>query len=342
MGRMTWVCVTGAVGSLVVACASTGLPGEAGGESASETESAQITDISSMAKRPDGKFNVICSDGKTEIVTAADIAANRVCGPATPPVDPGPFVLVYGQSDSCAEGSAVARVSALTDCATLSDATIVWSVKKDGACINVADTNLRGACLEHQPGSETRTIIYTNSDSCSGTVAASATNRTNCNTLSDSTPAWSIKKNGACVNISDTSVRAACLEHQPGVENRTLIYSNSDSCGGTVVASVAARTECSKHSDTVAAWSVKKQGVCLNIADSNVRGACLEHQPGSETRTLIYSNSDSCDGIVVASVDTSTDCQTLSDSGPAWSVRKNGACTNISDTSVRAACLSHQ
>ena len=31
-------------------------------------------------------------------------------------------------------------------------------VKKDGACINISDTTLRGACLEHQPGVETRTM----------------------------------------------------------------------------------------------------------------------------------------------------------------------------------------
>ncbi|MFO0680171.1 MAG: hypothetical protein U0169_26855 [Polyangiaceae bacterium] len=328
--------MVGVGGVLVVACSA------AETDVVGETKSAQIVDIASMAQRPDGKFNVVCKDGSTEIATAADIARNRVCEPGTPPPDPGPSVLLYGRSDSCSDGDAVVRVNASTDCATLSDTEVSWSVKKDGACINISDTTLRGACLEHQPGAETRTLIYTDSDSCNGVVGASVTNRTSCPQLSDATPAWSVKKNGTCVNISDTNLRAACLEHQPGAENRTLVYADSDSCRGVVVASLGPRTDCSKHSDSAPAWSVKKNGACINIADTNVRGACLEHQPGSESRVLIYSNSDSCNGIVVASVDTQTDCQTLGDSTPAWSVKKNGACINISDTNVRAACLSHQ
>jgi hypothetical protein len=144
MRNQSWVAVV-ALSSSVFACST------ADSDVERSTEQAQISDIASMAKRPDGRFNVVCTDGRTQIVTAADIAANRVCESTTPPPDPGPGVIVYGNSDSCSDSSATARFTARTDCSTLSETDPVWSLKKDGVCINVNDTNLRGV-----PGTSAR------------------------------------------------------------------------------------------------------------------------------------------------------------------------------------------
>jgi hypothetical protein len=49
---------------------------------------AAIADARSFAKRPDGKFDVVCTDGRTQVVTRAQIAAQDVCKPVPPPPPP--------------------------------------------------------------------------------------------------------------------------------------------------------------------------------------------------------------------------------------------------------------
>jgi hypothetical protein len=67
--------------SLAMACSSGEDP------AASAMESELIADAQSMTQLPDGRWNVVCKDGTTEIVTSTQILANEVCtGGANVPV----------------------------------------------------------------------------------------------------------------------------------------------------------------------------------------------------------------------------------------------------------------
>jgi hypothetical protein len=263
--RFFFVSLTGIA---MAACASSSSSEETG-TSAQE----QITDIASMVQRADGRFDVVCKNGSTEVVTAAQVAANQVCNGGGG--GGGNRIMIYGASDYCSNDVLVASVTPATDCTTLSDSQSAWSIKVGGQCINIVDTTVRKACLLNQPG---RTLIYGASDYCNDdTVLASIGENTDCNRLSDSDAAWSIKVNGQCINIVDTSVRKACMLNQP---NRVLIYGSSDYCNNdTLLASVGPNTDCSTLSDSDTSWSVKVDGQCINIVDTSVRKACMLHQP---------------------------------------------------------------
>jgi hypothetical protein len=301
--------------------------------------SALVSDIRSMTQRPDGQFDVICKSGAIQVASVNDIVANRVCtgggGGGTGDV------ILYGRSDTCADSAIVARISASSDCNSYGSDVPVWSVRVNGACSNISDTNARAACTANIPGSsgETRTLIYGKSDSCAAdTVIASVTGTTDCSTLSATESAWSVKVNGSCTNIRDTNVRAACILNQPQAD-RVLIYGKSDSCGDDVIAaSITTATDCSTLSAD-SAWSIRVNGACRNISDTTVKAACVLNQPG-EGRVFIYGKSDSCnDGNIIGSVTAGGDCQQFSDSDSAWSIKVNGSCSNISDTTARKACL---
>jgi hypothetical protein len=300
--------------------------------------SALVSDIRSMIQRPDGQFDVICKNGVTQVASASEVVANRVCiGTGAGSGD----VVLYGRSDVCADSSIVSRINAGSDCNTLGTDVAVWSVRVNGICQDISDTNARAACTTNVPAKvgELRTLIYGRSDSCDpNTVVASVTAATDCSTLSATESAWSVRVNGVCTDISDTNVRAACLLRQPQTD-RVLIYGRSDSCSeNAIVASVTPATDC-KTLPTDSAWSIRVGGVCQDISDTNVRSACILNQPG-DARVFIYGRSDSCnERDILGSVTAGGDCQQFSDSDSAWSTKVNGVCTDISDTTARKACL---
>ena len=49
-------------------------------------ESDLVSDAATLTQRPDGKFDVVCKGGRHEIVTVADILADKVCEGAPLPV----------------------------------------------------------------------------------------------------------------------------------------------------------------------------------------------------------------------------------------------------------------
>src|SRR5215207_2626585 len=88
------VAASGFLAALLVACAE-----RSNGEATEAAGSAAVTDILTMTRRDDGRFDVVCRDQTREIVTADDIRADRVCrgGGAT-----GTRLgIIYGRSDSC-------------------------------------------------------------------------------------------------------------------------------------------------------------------------------------------------------------------------------------------------
>jgi hypothetical protein len=62
--------------------------------------------------------------------------------------------------------------------------------------------------------------------------------------------------------------------------------------------------------------------------------------PASPILGRVFGRSDSCSGDPVVTVRAETDCFALSASDSSWSIWADGQCKDISDTNVRAACLS--
>jgi hypothetical protein len=188
-------------------------------------------------------------------------------------------------------------------------------------------------------GSATRIVIYGTSDHCdSNAIVTSVTATTNCDQLSDSQAAWSVGARGQCVDITDTTVRRACQLYAPG---RTVLFGTSDHCDpNAIAASIDSTFDCSSLSDSSAAWSILQNGQCVDISDTTLRRACQMYAPG---HVVIFGASDHCDpNAIVASVSSTSDCNSLSDSNAAWSVLADGQCIDIADTTIRKACIQYQ
>jgi hypothetical protein len=311
-------------GVLALACSSsTEAP-------AGAVEQEAIEDVETILRLPDGRFDVRCRDGRREVVTADDLRADRVCRSG----GLGGGVLLYGRSDSCS-GSPIAAVRENTRCESLGTDS-VWSISVNGECSDVPDTNLRDACTKYKGALGNGFQIYSRSDSCSGEVGAWVNASTNCDSLGSGS-AWSVKKNGVCTDIRDTTLADACRQFQGGIGPSITVFGRSDSCSGEVAAFVNASTNCSTLGSG-SAWSVKVEDQCFDITDTTVSAACEMYRGAIGPHVRIYGRSDSCSGEVSAFVNSSTDCETLSSSASAWSIFADGRCTDISDTNLRDAC----
>lgn len=119
---------------------------------------------------------------------------------------------LFGTSDSCAVSTAIARLTAETDCLTLSESRLSWSVSTDGVCRNAPDRGARSACLAEQRGA---TYLFGRSDSCDpSTAITKVTAATDCRKLSASQASWSKRVDGECRDTPDTTLQAACLALQ--------------------------------------------------------------------------------------------------------------------------------
>ena len=238
-----------------------------------------LSDVSSMVRLADGTFQVSCRDGRSEIRSEADILANRVCQGGG---GGGSGNFVYGTSDSCSSDSIIGAVTPSTNCSSFSSSQSAWSVRVNGACQNISDTNAQRACLYVQGSLPNTGVIYGTSDSCSADAAiGTVTSSTSCEQFSDSGSAWSISFNGTCNNISDTTPKRACFEIKGNQMGSGIIYGTSDSCSAdAAIAAVGPSTDCNQFSTSGSAWSVKVAGQCRNISDTNPRNACFVIQGG--------------------------------------------------------------
>ena len=88
------------------------------------------------------------------------------------------------------------------------------------------------------------------------------------------------------------------------------------------------------------AHSVRIGDTCTNIIDMSVGSACVNFRGGSGAHVQLFSGSDSCSSGAIAFVGDDTTCADLNFSGnTTHSVRLDGTCTNIVDTSVGNACV---
>ena len=200
----------------------------------------------------------------------------RSCGtnPAPrPPRDGG--VEIY-HSDSCSS-NLIASVSEYTNCDALeSSGTAAWGIKINGVCHNISDMSVAKACQTFGAGSSRETIEVYHSDSCSSNLLAFFSPETNCEAQPDTgSDAWAIKVGGVCKNISDMSLKNACVQFASANSRRAVKIYRSDSCSTNLVATVTRRTDCSSLPATGSdAWGVEINGQCQNISDTNVRAAC--------------------------------------------------------------------
>lgn len=249
--------------------------------------------------------------------------------------------VVFGQTDTCDMSKTVAPITPWTDCGSLRPESS-WSVKINGVCQNISDTNGEMACRAIQ-FSNAPNVIFGQSDTCDmGKVEAAVDEETDCDMLSSSASSWSVKVNGVCQNTSDTNVRSACRGIQ-SQNARNVIYGQSDTCDSSkVVAVVGRRTQCESLSNE-SSWSIKINGVCQNISDTTAVSACKGIQY-SAAPNVIFGQSDTCDMTkAIVAVTRRTDCSSLRDGKQSsWSVKLNGVCKNISDTNVTQACLGVQ
>jgi hypothetical protein len=185
-------------------------------------------------------------------------------------------------------------------------------------------------------------FVYGTSDSCDADRIIGAVNETtDCSNFSESDRSWSVRIQGECRDISDTTARSACNFVFSNLPNTGAIFGSSDSCDPSrTIGTVSRNTDCQSFADSGSAWSISYSGQCTDISDTTPRRACLEVRSKFPGAGVIYGTSDSCDSSrALFVVDELTNCNTLSDSERSWSVKIGGQCRDISDTSVRSACF---
>lgn len=224
------------------------------------------------------------------------------------------------------------------------------------------------------PSPTERTIeIFSTSDSCTGTPTGLTVLRAGIDSLSQCTAqlgsnasrwAWSIRLDGQCQNIPDTTALLACAAIDAPIAPDTsfvYFYETSDSCGGAVLTSKtiqhsqALASQCVFSSSLLSkpVWSVKLNGVCTNISDTDIISACYgldvpkTYDP-TKMEIMTFGGSG-CSGTVAATgflvpdLDLMNQCQGLTRvskaSSTAASVRVNGVCSSTGGGDFVSSCL---
>jgi hypothetical protein len=132
-------------------------------------------------------------------------------------------------------------------------------------------------------------------------------------------------------------------DHGPGA---LVEIFHSDSCRGSPIATVDARTDCRPFPFTgTEAWGVRFDGQCRNIRDTSLQQACTTFKAAGRPDRVEILHSDRCStsATVLAFVGPHTRCGELPTNGSdAWGVRASGECLNITDTSIAEACVRFQ
>ncbi len=182
-----------------------------------------------------------------------------------------------------------------------------------------------------------------NSDSCSGEIIAIVRDDSRCSDLpATGTSAWAVRQDNECHNIKDMSPQEACYRFTGMNErgSRVRVY-NNDSCRGELLSAIGRRSDCSQFPTSgTSAWGIEINGTCHNIFDMSEADACRRFKDGVSDRAVQIYNSDSCSKDLLAVVHSRRGCEELPANGTqAWGVKIDGVCQNITDTSVRDACL---
>lgn len=223
----------------------------------------------------------------------------------TPIPFPSPFpnqfnilnkVVAY-QSDNCT--NAVTELRFGDNCSSLSGILgnqRVWSVGINGKCIDIQDTYFASSCpslvaLASSSAPKYKDLEVYSDDACQVNVTT-IDPAVNCSALGrvlERIRVWSVRLDGACVDISDTNMSAnLCQGYQDAVlasyeadrvtrrSGEEVEFFANDNCSAKV-ARIVKGTNCnamSKIFDVHRVWSIRFRGSCVDIADTNFQAAC--------------------------------------------------------------------
>lgn len=141
----------------------------------------------------------------------------------------------------------------------------------------------------------------------------------------------------ACTEKENAAASEPIGETSSEARLAVAIY-QSDSCASDLVALVSPTTDCASLGSE-RAWGVKVGTECYDISDTTASAACTRYRAAANSEAIAVYHSDSCaQGDLLAYVDESTDCASMTISSNAWGVRINGVCSDIPDTSFASAC----
>jgi hypothetical protein len=198
-----------------------GLPGCGASVEETRTGGAElVTDVESMHRRTDGLFDVVCRDGRREVVTAADVLADRVCGSGG--VGTLGRVTIYGRSDHCEDRELVASIDEDTNCEAFSSSSPAWSIRdKEGRCQDIRDTNVRDACRTYSGRRPRSDLRFYDDRACTGTPLGEIAGTESCDTLPDSGPlVWGLISDLGCSWVFQTTLRRSCERFRADEDRR--------------------------------------------------------------------------------------------------------------------------
>jgi hypothetical protein len=189
-----------------------------------------------------------------------------------------------------------------------------------------------------------------------------------CNQLSNAlgdSRLWSVKINGQCIDIYDTSFRNKCpslvaLAGVPKPKRNDLELYISDDCSPiTKTVTIGPLTQCQplvSTLDSKQVWSIKWQGQCIDTSDISFNmNSCNSYVEATKAvaesrgnddlpqNTATLFSDDYCK-MKISTVNRGSPCATFDkmfNSRQVWSVLFRGQCININDTSFYNACSAY-
>ncbi|TNE51150.1 MAG: hypothetical protein EP343_03410 [Deltaproteobacteria bacterium] len=232
-----------------------------------------------------GEADAVWADGKC--INIQDTSLRVACLKYNGLLEPPHRRFAIYDSSTCLSGYLKAIVGVDTDCGWLpAKGHDAEGIRVGNKCVDIPDTSQSHACFRYKglaAPPRQRVWVY-NMDTCGEKhVSATFSPSVTCAQLPATgklAQALRIKKK--CINIADTSLQKACFQYRDLGHRRSaqVRFYSSDSCArNELIGAVSAWTDCSKlptQGLKVEAIKVGKQ--CIDIDDTNFKGACIKHQ----------------------------------------------------------------
>ena len=135
------------------------------------------------------------------------------------------------------------------------------------------------------------------------------------------------------------SISSTAFAQQPLATLNSSEYYMTDNCSGAIIGISDATHSCELLKTPPAmAWSIKINGVCLNIADQPADKACENFGFRDFKNAIYFYSTDNCTQTITTVIDPATTCESLDAGRNVWSIFKNNRCMNIVDVSEVVAC----
>ncbi|HXH29403.1 MAG TPA: hypothetical protein VNJ01_01200 [Bacteriovoracaceae bacterium] len=215
-----------------------------------------------------------------------------------PETNAGPKNIVIAYSDDYCR-NVITELQPRSNCGLLGsvyNARNVWSVSVNGKCSDTPDQSFQNLCAPLSDLSRDQIAVggveIFSDDYCRKPLA-SVDGRTNCSALGtvlNGGRVWSMKLDSHCINVADTSMNPrTCMDYKEAVISRETaprdsrderIELFSDDYCRSALTSVQYGDNCqalSKLLGNERVWSIKFQGRCENITDTNFSNACVNY-----------------------------------------------------------------